>query len=95
MNFSFASAAIASVSSVMKFDCTHAAREAFTARVLRRTSVSAMNFSASARVAFPAGALGDAVGALLAVPVLAAASGDFVLGSADFAGAWGLSDGLA
>jgi hypothetical protein len=41
---------IASVSSVMKFACTQAARSAFTERSFSIFSVSAMNFSASATV---------------------------------------------
>ncbi len=47
---SLASAAICSVSSVMKFDCTHDARLAFTDRSCSRASALFMNSSASATV---------------------------------------------
>ena len=46
-----ASAAICSVSSVMKFSCTHPAREAFTPRSNNRCSASSINFCASGDVA--------------------------------------------
>ena len=51
----FACEAIASVSSVMKLACTHAAREDLTDKSSNSFSLSAMNFSASANVGLPFG----------------------------------------
>src|SRR5208283_2173879 len=50
LRISFASAAICSVSSVMKFSSTQEAREALLFRSYRRCSASSMNFLASSGV---------------------------------------------